>query len=346
MRILFILFFLILASCSNSSTELEEDTASNPMVPEVDGLDKSLLETAIVNARNATNFYALAVIKDENVVVEEYFRSKNSNTLFQIRSITKNFTSALAGIAIDQGVLSNLDMQIKEVYPSLTLGSKCDITLRHLLNMSSGLIWNEQQEVVDLLEGRIEDPITDFLSRELEYSPGTNFNYNTLSTHIVGNLIEINSGNTFKAFAKTHLLAPLEIDSFSWETDFDGRVWGGTGLGLKMADVAKFGQLYLNKGSWNGEQLVPQEWVALSATEQISIPQSSSGYGLQWYVAENLDKKVFFGQGYGGQALMLIPDENMMIIAFQEHLVNNEQHMAQWNNFLNLVFTPIYQAIE
>ncbi|MGW9686717.1 serine hydrolase domain-containing protein [Flagellimonas sp. 2504JD1-5] len=344
--LLYPIFAILLIACQKDDAETIPEDSENPTDVIQDGLNITLLQKAVKNASESSNFHGLLVIKDKKVVIEEYFRGKGPEDRFPIRSITKNFTSALTGIAIDQGLLPDLDYQIKNTYPELAATSKEQITVGHLLNMSSGLKWNEEQEVVDLIELKIQDPINDLLSRDLDTEPGTIFNYNTVSPHIVTDIIAKKSGVSFKDYAIANLFNPLDISSFSWDTDPSGNVWGGLGLELRTHDLIKFGQLFLNKGMWNGKRIIPEEWVNLSSTAQIDIPQSTTKYSLQWYVADNLDRKVYFGQGFGGQVLMLIPEENMMIVAVQEYLVTFSQNNEQWNNFLNKVFPLIYQAIQ
>ncbi|WP_190809165.1 serine hydrolase [Flagellimonas sp. S3867] len=347
MRTLFYLFFVTcFFACQQSDSETSPEDSEMPTEVIRDGLNIVSLQTAVKNAAESSNFYGLLVVKDEKVVVEEYFRGKEAGDLFPIRSITKNFTSALTGIAIEQGLINGLDYQIKDMYSELAGTSKEQITIGHLLNMSSGLQWNEEQEIEDLLGLNIQDPIGNLLSRDLESEPGATFNYNTLSPHVVTDIIAKISNGTFRDYAIENLLDPLGITSFEWETDPDGNAWGGVGLELRTHDLIKFGQLFLNNGMWNGQELIPEEWVTLSSTAQIDIPQSATKYSLQWYVADNLDRKVYFGQGFGGQALMLIPEDNMMIIAVQEYLVSFAQNNQQWNNFLEKVFPPIYQSIQ
>ncbi len=241
--------------------------------------------------------------------------------------------------------MDRLDGEIKDDYPNILEDGKEQITIRQLLNMSSGLEWDEDGEIIDLLEFRIQNPIDDILSRELATTPGTVFNYNSVSPHIVSDIISKRAEKSFEDFAIEHLFNELGIIDFEWLVDPQSRAWGGLGLQLKMRDMAKFGQLYLNRGAWEGNQLVPESWVDLSANGQIEIPGFSTTYSLQWYVSENLDRKVYFGQGFGGQVLMLIPSENMQIIAFQEYLVDFAQSDLQWRNFLDEVFPHIYRSI-
>ncbi|MCL6265489.1 serine hydrolase domain-containing protein [Flagellimonas myxillae] len=337
---------LIIIGCSKNNPDGDNNLPDNPENSIKNGLDTSLLDIAAQNASKAENFQALYIVKNGEVMVEEYFNGNASDTKFHLRSITKNITSVLVGIAIEDGVLDGLDYGIKELYQDLLIGEKESLTIRNLLNMTAGLPWDEQTEVLDLIEGRMSNPIENLLSRALESEPGSTFNYNTLLTHLTGEIIGRKSNSSMADYANSKLFIPLDIGSFEWEKDLEGNVWGGTGLQLTMEDLAKFGQLFLDKGRWDGEQLVSQEWIEQSSTVQLQIPQSSSGYSLHWYVADNLDKKVVFGQGYGGQYLMLIPDENMMIIAAQEHLVTYSQNTQQSNNFLNNVFPVIYQSIQ
>ena len=341
--------FLIIGgigACSKSDSSQGNDDYWQVEDPRLQGFDLDRLQDGIEKASESPNFHALLVIRNNKLVVEEYFNNKSASDLFHIRSITKNFTSALTSVAIEEGLIDGLGSTIDAYFPELMLGIKGQITIANLLNMSSGLSWNENEEINELLENRIPNPVFTILGRALDSDPGTTFNYNTVSTHIVSHIISKTSNQPFEEYAEQKIFEPLQIKNYNWDRDPDGKVWGGTGLQLRPRDLAKFGQLYLNEGAWEGKRLISQEWVDLSQTTQINVPQFTSNYSLHWWVADNTSSKVYFGQGYGGQALMLIPDKNIVIIALQEFFVTSDQNDKQWSNFLTEVFVPIFESVN
>ncbi len=314
--------------------------------PENLGFDESALQEVMNEAERLANFKALLIIRGGKLAVEEYWIGSNVNSLHHLRSITKNFTSSMIGIALEQGEIAAVDASLADYYPDLNT-SKAAITIRHLLNMSSGLIWDEDTEVLDLIEGRITEPVSDQLSRELDTIPGTLFNYNSASTHVLADLLSKQSNLPFEHLVEDQLFEPLGIADYQWDRDPNGAVWGGFGLQLTARDLAKLGQLYLNSGHWEGQQVIPGSWVSASSTEQILLPRSSTaGYSNQWWISKSLNTQLFYGQGYGGQGLMILPDEQMVVVVFQEHLVSGEQSIRQWRNFIDNVFLPLLDTVD
>ena len=335
-------FFLI--ACNKET--IEPDDFWEVVSPESQGLDADSIEKAVDRAASLNNFYALLVVKNQKLVVEEYFKGKKSSDLFHLRSVTKNVTSALAGIAFGDQLLDGLEQSIQPFFPDQVQGDKSAITLGHLLNMTSGFQWDEDVEVLDLIEHRIADPVDNVLSRSLTSTPGSTFNYNSASPHIVSYIIRQQANQSFLDYAKKELFDPLGIEQFAWTKDPQGAVWAGFGLQLRARDLARFGQLYLNNGAWQGKQIVPESWVEMSANAQVDIPGAGSDYSLQWWISGSLDTPLYFGLGYGGQVLMLLPEKNMMVIALQESLVSLEDNQAQWNRFASEVFPTIYRSLE
>lgn len=336
--------FLSLLSCrKDDSAPL--DAYWQKEDPALHGFQPDSLQLARTNAAGLTNLYALLVVRHNKLVVEDYFHGKGPNDLLHLRSITKTITSALAGIALEAGALPGIDTSIKPFYPDLISGAKDSITLRHLLNMSSGLSWDEETEVVDLIENRITDPVRTLLSRNLSDPPGAAFNYNSVSPHVVAQMLAKLTQQTLLAYAEDRLFAPLSITRKNWERDPQGAEWGGFGLQLTARDLAKFGQLYLNGGAWEGRQIVPPDWVAQSAIKQIQPgTANSAGYSFQWWTSTSLGTPIFYGQGFGGQGLFLIPEKDLLIVALQDPFVSFDQSARQWNDLVGKVFYPVYRA--
>ncbi len=337
--------FLICVSCDKDDTVEPIDSYWQTALPQEHGLNPDSIQQVLRKAEDLENIYALLVARDNRLVVEKYFHGKGPNDLLHLRSITKNFTSTLTGIAIQQGIIPSLDTTIWTYYPNLVTDEKKAITLRHLLNMSSGLVWNEDQEINPLLDHEIIDPVSVVLQRNLESGPGSAFNYNTVLPHIVSDIISMEVGQTFEDYAKEQILSPLGIDRYQWLRDNNGSVWGGVGLQLTARDLAKFGQLILNDGRWENQSLINAEWVEMIQDPQIQT-NGSAGYSLQWWISQTFPTKLFFGNGYGGQALMLLPDKNILVVAMQEFFVLPDQNEKQWRNFVEDLFIPIFNAIE
>jgi CubicO group peptidase (beta-lactamase class C family) len=342
----FLFIFCVALSTSCQKDIVIEDDYWTVEDPANLGFDEEGLKTALDNAKELPNFYSLLVIRNNKIAVEEYYNGKDANDLFHLRSITKNISSALVGISLEEGLIESVDSSLINYYPELITGEKEAITIRNMLNMSSGLDWVEDDEIVAVLNNLVQDPIPYTLSKELVEIPGSTFNYNSLSPHVVTNIISENSGKALRQYAIDKLLGPLGISQFVWPQDPNGEEWGGLGMQLKARDLAKFGQLYLNGGSWEGNQIVPESWVTESSQSQIQTFSETSGYSYQWYTSTNLDVPIYFGQGFGGQSLILVPNKNLMILAFQKFDVGFPQAEDQWNDFITEVFTPIYQSVN
>ena len=349
MKHIFILNLLIvtlLASCQEATTFSNEDSFWNTGEPSDYGLSSETVQSVFNKADEADNFYALLVIVDGQLLVESYFEGRNANSLFHLRSITKNVTSALTGIALQEGHIESLNQPISSFYQDLGETVDPSITIDHMLHMTPGFRWNEQEEVVGFLTHSNGDPVHNLLQRSMSDVPGARFNYNTLAPHVLTDLIERSYGNSIMNFGNEFLFGPLDIELLSWEDDGYGRQWGGTGLQLRARDVAKFGLLYLQGGEWEGTSILSPEWVENSLSRTSEVPGLNTGYSRYWWVADSNDPPVVYGQGFGGQTLMLIPELNAMIIAFQEHLVSFEQHDVQWKFFVEEIYRPIYNELK
>ena len=339
------ILIVVTYSCQKIDDPVLNDQYWELSTPEAAGVNTAPLNDAISIANSATNFYSLLVTKNGKLVVEEYFNGFHENSRFHIRSITKNITSATAGIAFDNGTLGNLEESLKTYYPDEVNLFKSAITTKDLLNMTAGLRWDEDKESSPLFELIIQNPITNLLRRNLISIPGDAFNYNSMLPHLLADMISKESGLPYEDYVQQELFGPLGIEDFRWERDPQSAVWGGQGLQLTVRNLAKIGQLYLNGGQWEEKQILSSEWVKQSFQSQIEIPGADLGYSFQWWISESLDTKVVLGQGYGGQFLILLPEYDAMIISIQEYLISEQQGVEQPNTFLNEIFPLLYSAI-
>lgn len=195
-----------------------------------------------------------------------------------------------------------------------------DITIRHLLTMQSG--FDIQENVKDRYVWKSSDWIKTILQVPIKWKPGKKFNNTTLNTHLLSAIITKATGMSILKYADKNLFSSLGISHVGWRTDPQRHPFGGSGMYLTSRDMAKFGQLYLNKGKYTGKQVVPSQWVMQSTTEKSGLIgrhfllwKISYGYGYLWWI-KRLDgyRDIPFASGYGGQKIVVIPQANVVII--------------------------------
>jgi hypothetical protein len=261
-----------------------------------------------------------------------------------VRSITKSIVSALVGIAIDKGILRSVNDNVLDYVPELKSQDKDErkqhITIRHLLTMTSGFRWEETGEwfFSDTLAA-----ISDTWDRPLAGHPGEIYNYDSASADLLTVILTRAAKQEAKAFAIENLFTPLDITDFEWEMDPAGYHRGSAGLIMRAIDLAKIGQLYLQKGQWKGLQIVSREWIEQSTAQQVRVNESVS-YGYLWRSREVGVIRHHYGMGYGGQYLMVVPSLNMVVVASHEWQVLHEQANQQKYHFTDRVFDPLLKA--
>jgi len=208
--------------------------------------------------------YSLLVAKKGVTVFEKYYHQADKNKLCNVQSLTKNIMSLLVGIAIDQERINNENAPIHTYFPTIFANVKDErkkqISIKDLLNQTAGLEWKGHTEHSTWLEN--PTPNQYVLSKQLLTRPGKAYFYNSGATHLLSPILAKATGQSVLAFAQENLFTPLGIKNVRWEVRKDGN-HDGSGLGLWMQadDLLKIGQLMLNKGQWNGEQLVAEQWI-------------------------------------------------------------------------------------
>jgi CubicO group peptidase (beta-lactamase class C family) len=285
--------------------------------PAAEGLDGAKLEAAVkaIQARKWP-VHAFLVIRHGRLVLERYGtdggRQLGPDDLHLLHSTTKTFTGALVGIALAEKKLPSVSApalsffgpdQVKERTPA-----KARMTLEDLLTMRSGL---EYREGVDDLLFREPDTVAGLLSQPLRADPGTAWNYSSGDAHILAGILRRATGETPLEYATRRLFAPLGIEKLSWEADPDGTQYGGYGLSLRPRDLARVGLLYLAEGKWNGQQLVPREWIAAQTRAHAETPWFGGAYGYLCWVPKIGG---FATRGYMGQNMYVFPDRDLIVV--------------------------------
>ena len=287
--------------------------------PEEQGMNSSKLsELESYITINYPGIYSMVIIRNGYLVAEEYFKYP-ATTKRNIYSCTKSFTSALIGIAIEEGYIESINESVLDFFPSYTFANtderKQNMTLYHLLTMTTGLNWDESnyddpQNPIYLMWDS-SDWIQYVLDQEMVNEPGTTFEYNTGASHVISAIINSTTGMSTQEYAESRLFNPLGIEDYTWPTDPNGIHKGGEGLELTPRSLAKLGQLYLSNGTWKGQQLVPEDWVHDSVHCPLNPPTNIYyGYGYQWWLHPGGD--IFSAWGYAHQRVIVVPEYNIV----------------------------------
>lgn len=273
----------------------------------------SLLPEIINNEYGRMNSFLL--VKDGKLICEEYFYGYSRNDLHQIESSTKSITSLLVGIAKDKGMITNLDEPLYKIFPSyphLKNGEYKKITIARLLSMTSG--FSPEYEPYEPY-----DRIDFSLKRKLEAKVGEKFIYDGGNPEILGAIIKIKTGLFADEWAEKYLFNPLKITHFDWSVfkQNDYPCMGGS-LQMLPRDMAKIGMLVLNRGRFEGQQIVSEEWIKESTSVKTKTHIEGDDYSyLWWNISLHSGKsthKTIWANGWGSQFIYIIPDLNVVIV--------------------------------
>jgi len=266
------------------------------------------------------NLHSLLVIRRGYLVLEVNPYPYQATTAQDMQSCTKSVTALLAGIALQNGQLKSIDQAVLDFFPKRTVNNldarKQAITVRNLLNMTSGLNWPEATISYASRENPVRgmwasaDPVQFVLDRPMAAEPGRTFSYNTGASQLLATILEQTTGQKLSQFARQHLFEPLGIQSYTWHK-MRGIEAGGTGLALTPRDMAKLGYLYLRSGRWDDQQIVPASWVAESTRQQVET-NTHGAYGFQWWV--DPANGSYSAAGFGGQAIHVFPKDELVVV--------------------------------
>ena len=295
-------------------------------------------------AAGLSDIRSFLVMWNGSVVSENYYGGATAATLHHARSITKSIVSVLIGIAIDKGLIGSVDEKVLDYIPELQSQDndlrKNQITIKHLLTMTSGFQWTETGE---WFFSATSAAISEAWKRPLAGNPGEIYNYDSPSTDLLTVILTRATKRDARTFATENLFAPLGIAHFEWEQDPAGYHRGSAGLVTRAQDLAKIGQLYLQNGQWNKYQIVSPEWIEESVAPHVRVNEAIS-YGYLWRSRQVDSIEHYFGMGYGGQYLMVVPKLKMVIAANHEWQVSGEEADRQTYDFTDRVFDPMIKA--
>ena len=285
--------------------------AAGAVVPLPEGPPMSLPEgtDAFIAARRVTS---LVVLKDGALVHESYHLGTGPEDLRIGWSLSKSYLSALTGIVLAKGDIGSLDDRVIDYVPALRDGAYHRATIRHVLNMATGATFDEdyldQSSDINrmgrvLAVGGRMDEFAAALT-ETFAAPGTDWQYVSIDTHVLGMVIRAATGRSIPDLLGERIITPLGVERAPYFlTDGTGTAFALGGVNGTTRDFARFGQMFLQGGSWNGSQIVPRDWVIASTTASAPTGPDEYGYGYQWWMPPDARPREYLGRGIYGQYL-------------------------------------------
>ena len=290
----------------------------------IDGETLKELYRYIHKDYNFWQIRSLLVIKDNKLVAESYMKDNDDRTSPRaVWSCTKQVMGILTGIAVDKGLISVNDI-ILDYLPQISqYPEKNHITIENLLMMKSGINYSNggyNGETNKLLRG-VPSNITDFiLGLGMSSTPGTQFIYKDGDPHLVSAILQKVNGKTTRDWAKEVLFDRIGITNLKWLTYKDGTTLGAYGIVTTPRELAKIGQLVLNEGIWNGNQIVSSSWINEMTSSKVSASETQETditFGYLWW--KDTVRNVMFTWGHGGQFVFINKDKNLIVVITSEH---------------------------
>lgn len=319
-RFKYFLFLLLAALSANAQPSMQGNELMHTD-PEAEGVSsKYILQFVEAAGKSKTEFHSFMMLRHGKVIAEGWWNPYASSLKHTLYSVSKSFTATAVGFAVSENRLTVNDKVVsffRNELPDPVSPYLASLTVKDLLTMSGG---NEPDPTFAVIT-KDSNWVKAFLALPIVHQPGTKFLYNTLGTYMLSAIVQKVTGEKLLDYLQPRLFRPLGIEGIDWEQDPQGINTGGWGLRLKTADMAKFGQLFLQKGKWNGKQILPASWVDEASTMKIiqhpELPQAKKdssdweqGYCYQmWRCRHN----AFRADGAFGQFIIIMPEEDAVI---------------------------------
>ncbi|MET1253974.1 serine hydrolase domain-containing protein [Aliikangiella maris] len=345
-------------SISNYSQLNLDPTKINQLINHIQQKDDGFLYIDSISIAHQGHLILDHRIRNQLDFADGWANNKNIE-LHVLNSVTKSFTSALVGIAIDQNIIPSVDVKVHDYFSHKQpidnwTTEKQNITLENWLNMRAGYDWDEwnilylQEDNILTHMNNSSDPVKFVLDRPMATQPGEQFAYSTGVSYVIGRLLQIASGSSVEQFLQQNLLAPLQITDFTfWR--LDGQLNTGSALYLKARDMLKLGQLYLSGGIWNGQRIISAQWINQSTQQRVDLREDRSvGYGYHWWMTKfTVNGQTFssyYADGFGGQYIFVIPQLDLVVAltgsAYQEGQVEHRSIRNILQQYILPTFAP------
>ena len=321
------------AGDSVRSNESKREIRLVRATPESQGVSSEAIAKFLRAADEKVNsMHSVMILRHGKVIAEAWWAPEDATKPHVLWSLSKSFTSTAVGLAVEEGKLS-IEDRVVGFFPDDLPGEPSEnlrkMQVKDLLTMSTGHA--DEPNV-----RQSQDWIKSFLAHPLPHPPGTFFRYNTPATFMQSAIVQKVTGKTVVDYLQSRLFDPLGIQPPRWDTNPQGISLGGYGLFLKTEDIAKFGQLYLQNGKWEGKQLIPTTWVQQATSKQVSNGDNPSsdwnqGYGFQFWRCRH---NAFRGDGKDGQFCVVLPDQDAVVVMTANTTNMQAQLSLVWDHLL------------
>ena len=305
--------------------------------PEIQGVSSAGISKFLGAIKQSKQeFHSLMILRHGHVVAEGWWAPYSAEHRQQLYSLSKSFTGTAIGLAVSEGLLTVDDPIIKffpEYIPAQVSDNLANLKIRHLLSMSVG----HAKDAIMILEASAPGVPWEktFLSLPVVFKPGSQFMYNSGASFMLSAIVKKVTGKTAHEYLRPRLYQPLDITKATWGENWEGINMGASHLRITTEDIAKFGQLYLQKGMWNGKQVISADWVAQASSKQISNGHNDSswgyGYGYQFWLNP---PGGFRADGAFGQFSMILPELDAVIAITSESIDTKTTMQIVWDVLL------------
>jgi CubicO group peptidase (beta-lactamase class C family) len=335
------LTFVLAAGFLGAVPSMQAESKALPRsTPEAQGISSEAIREFVAAADKINTLHSFMLVRHGQVIAEGWWKPEAPDKLHVLHSLTKSFNSTAVGLAVADGKL-NLDDPVLKFFPEdapaeISVNLKA-MKVRDLLTMSCG------HDSEPKAAGGAPS-VKQFLAHPVVHKPGTHFQYNSMGSYTLAAIVTKVTGQTSFDFLKSRLFEPLGIENVEWPSSPEGVSLAGGGLKARTEDVAKLGLLYLQKGKWNGKQLLPEEWVEQATSKQVPNELGShakigvdwqQGYGFQfWRCTHNS----FRGDGAAGQLCVVIPEKDAVIAITADS--------GNFQGEMNAIWDHLYPAFQ
>jgi CubicO group peptidase (beta-lactamase class C family) len=286
--------------------------------PEGEGMDATRLED-VASYCEQHKCGAVVVTRHGRIVWERYWGGWDENSTDNSWSMAKSMTDALVGIAISEGKIKSVDESVADFIPEWRGTRKEEITVRNLLSMTSGLLWNEdyfeQSDVISMITS--DDQTAYAISRPRFHDPGDDWYYSSGDTQLFSAVIKAATGMEAGQYAQEKLFGPIGMKGATWDTDKTGHTMTFCCVHTTARNFARFGYLFLRNGRWNGQQVVPADWVKESVEQS---QWENPSYGFYWWLQDlpDVPKDMFLADGFQTKRIYVIPSLDIVAVRIGE----------------------------
>ncbi len=284
---------------------------------------------------------SVLIVKNGRLVFEEYFYGTERQHAHEISSATKSLTSMLVGVAVDQGHIESIDQPVYALFPEYRgkrwIDQSYPISIRHLLSMTDGLAWSEEEYPYDDPRNTAgamissDDWVGYVLDLSTEVDPGTRYRYNSGASELLGAIIQQATGQRLDEFADENLFKPLGIRNYAWEFGPNDRPQASGSFRMTSRDMAILGQVMLSGGVWQDQRILSESWIDESTKSQ--TPDSDYTYGYQWHLLPKAGGGItespvdfYTAAGQGGQLISVSPPLDMVVVVTSRNFEVKQPH--------------------